>query len=79
MWSIAFASRRSSSPPPTIPFVPVGPFRDPAVSGNPAVRVVVTPRGGHCGFVARRGDGSRDDGYWAERAVVDFAAEHASS
>jgi uncharacterized protein len=61
------------------PFVPVGPFRDPAVSGNPAVRVVVTPRGGHCGFVARRGHGSRGDGYWAERAVVDFAAEHASS
>ena len=61
------------------PFVPVEPFRDPAVLDNPAVRVVLTPRGGHCGFVSRRGDGSRDDGYWAERAVVDFVTEHASS
>ncbi len=47
--------------------------------GNPAVRVVITPHGGHCGFVARRGNGSRDDGYWAERAVVDFVTEHAAS
>ncbi len=61
------------------PFVPVEPFSDPALLGNPAVRVVVTPHGGHCGFVARRVDGSDDDGYWAERAVVDFATEHASS
>jgi len=59
------------------PFVPVEPFRDPAVAGNPAVRVVITPRGGHCGFVARRRNGDRDDGYWAERAVVDHAAAHA--
>ena len=60
------------------PFVPVGPFRDPAVAGNPAVRVVITPHGGHCGFVTRRTHGA-DDGYWAERAVVEFVAEHASS
>jgi hypothetical protein len=59
------------------PFVPVGPFRDPAIRDNPAVRVVITPRGGHCGFVARRADGDGDDGYWAERAVVAFVAEHA--
>jgi predicted alpha/beta-fold hydrolase len=39
--------------------------------------VVITPRGGHCGFVARRRNGDRDDGYWAERAVVDHAAAHA--
>jgi predicted alpha/beta-fold hydrolase len=61
------------------PFVPIGPFRDPAISGNPAVRVVVTRRGGHCGFVSRRERGRRADGYWAERAVVDFVAQHASS
>ena len=60
------------------PFVPVGPFSDPTLLGNPAVRVVITPHGGHCGFVARRMDGRSDDGYWAERAVVDFVAEHAS-
>jgi uncharacterized protein len=57
------------------PFVPVDPFRDPALTGNPAVRLVVTPHGGHCGFVARRANGA-DDGYWAERAVVDFATCH---
>ncbi len=60
------------------PFVPVGPFHDPAIRDNPAVQVVITPRGGHCGFVARRLAGRGDDGYWAERAVVDFAAEHVS-
>ena len=59
------------------PFVPIGPFGDPAIAGNPAVRVVITRHGGHCGFVSRRVDGSRADGYWAERAVVDFVAEHA--
>jgi predicted alpha/beta-fold hydrolase len=58
------------------PFVPVSPFHDPDVAGNPAVRLVITEFGGHCGFVARRGNGA-GDGYWAEQAVVDFAAEHA--
>jgi hypothetical protein len=61
------------------PFVPVEPFSDLALRGNAAVRVVITRHGGHCGFVARRVDGRDDDGYWAERAVVDFVAEHASS
>ena len=28
------------------PFVPVAPFRDPAVTNNPQVRVVITPYGG---------------------------------
>jgi uncharacterized protein len=59
------------------PFVPVEPFRDPALAGNPAVRVVITPHGGHCGFVSRRGNGRADDGYWAERMVVDFVAKYA--
>jgi predicted alpha/beta-fold hydrolase len=61
------------------PFVPVGPFSDPTLLGNPAVRVVITPHGGHCGFVARRTDGHSGDGYWAERAVVDFVSKHAST
>jgi predicted alpha/beta-fold hydrolase len=55
------------------PFVPVAPFRDPAVTGNPHIRVVVTRHGGHCGFVAEPADG--DDGYWAERRIVRFAEE----
>ena len=33
------------------PFVPPGPFRDPAVTSNPNVHVVLTPHGGHCGFI----------------------------
>jgi uncharacterized protein len=56
------------------PFVPPEPFCDRAVTDNPAITVVLTPEGGHCGFVseARTYD---DDGYWAERRVVDFVRE----
>jgi uncharacterized protein len=53
------------------PFVPPGPFRDPRVTGNPHITTVVTRYGGHCGFIGEAGD---DDGYWAERLVVDFIA-----
>lgn len=53
------------------PFVPVAPFRDPALTRNPHITVVITPHGGHCAFVERR-DGDYD-GYWAEREIVRFA------
>jgi uncharacterized protein len=53
------------------PFVPIGQFSVPAVADNPRIRVVVTPHGGHCGYVA---DPSGYDGYWAEQQVVAFAA-----
>jgi predicted alpha/beta-fold hydrolase len=56
------------------PFIAVPPFRDPRVSGNPSIRVVITRYGGHCGFVEAARDGY--DGYWAEREIVDFAARH---
>ena len=60
------------------PFVPVAPFRDPALTGNPNVRVIVTPHGGHCGFIeAAGGDGY--DGYWAERRIVEFARSMTST
>ena len=52
------------------PFVPVGPFYDAAVTGNPAITVKVTPYGGHCAFLEQP-DGSYD-GYWAEREIVRF-------
>jgi uncharacterized protein len=59
------------------PFVPVEPFSDPAVTGNPAIRLVITSRGGHCGFVSRSVD--RFDGYWAERTVVAFTKAQAGT
>ena len=56
------------------PFVPADPFRDPAVTGNPNITVVVTEHGGHCAYV-ERADGEYD-GYWAEREIVRFVSAH---
>jgi predicted alpha/beta-fold hydrolase len=53
------------------PFVPTSPFRDPRVRGNPHITVVITPHGGHCGFLTESNNG--DDGYWAETQVMRFA------
>ena len=58
------------------PFVPAEPFRDPAVTGNPHITVVVTKHGGHCAYVERAED---YDGYWAEREIVRFVTAHAGS
>lgn len=55
------------------PFVPVAPFRDPRIAANPHITLIVTPHGGHCGFVTDAS--SDDDGYWAERRIVEFAEE----
>jgi uncharacterized protein len=55
------------------PFVPVEPFLDPQVTGNPNVRVIVTEHGGHCGFLGPS-NGADDDGYWAENAIVEFVS-----
>jgi len=52
------------------PFIPPEQFLDPKVTGNPAITLVMTERGGHCGFVEAARDGY--DGYWAEAAVVEF-------
>ena len=53
------------------PFVPVAPFRDPCVTTNPNINLIVTRHGGHCGFIAERSPDS--DGYWAEDQIVRFA------
>lgn len=55
------------------PFVPPDPFRDPALAAHAHLSTVVTAHGGHCGFV---GLPNGDDGYWAERTVVEFLAFH---
>jgi uncharacterized protein len=54
------------------PFVPITPFRDPTLTSNPNIRLVVTRHGGHCGFVSRSSTG---DCYWAEERIMDFVAE----
>jgi hypothetical protein len=56
------------------PFIALPPFRDPKVTGNPAITLAITRHGGHCGFIEAARDGY--DGYWAEREVVDFASRH---
>jgi uncharacterized protein len=59
------------------PFVPSAPFLDPLVTGNPHVTLRLLDHGGHCGFVGpKTGD---DDGYWAERQIVNFFLERVSA
>ena len=55
------------------PFVPVQPFREPRLTGNPCITLIVTRHGGHCGFLEASANGS--DGYWAESRIVQFAVE----
>jgi uncharacterized protein len=57
------------------PFVPVAPFRAPAVTGNPHVLVHVMRHGGHCAFLERHT--GEYDGYWAEREIVRFVTAQA--
>jgi len=54
------------------PFVPSAPFGDPRVRANRHLNVIVTKYGGHCGFAADAN--GKDDGYWAETQIVEFAA-----
>jgi predicted alpha/beta-fold hydrolase len=57
------------------PMVPAESLPVDAARANPAVRLVVTPHGGHTAFV----DGAPwRPGFWAERAVADFLAAAAA-
>jgi uncharacterized protein len=58
------------------PFVPAEPFRSRVLAANPHIELHITRHGGHCGFIGpRSGD---DDGYWAEKQIVEFVArQHA--
>ena len=55
------------------PFVPTSPFRDPAVTNNLHIHVVITKCGGHCAYIER--ENGEYDGYWAEREIVRFVGE----
>jgi hypothetical protein len=55
------------------PFVPPEPFRDPLVTDNPHITMVLTKHGGHCGFVTEPANGS--DGYWAEDTILRYVRE----
>jgi predicted alpha/beta-fold hydrolase len=57
------------------PFVPHQPFLDARLTGNPHITLRLSKHGGHCGFVGVAA--GRDDGYWAERRIVDFVEEKA--
>jgi uncharacterized protein len=52
------------------PFVPVEPFADPAVTGNPHIATILSRHGGHCAFVSR--PNGAHDGYWAEWKAVEY-------
>ena len=56
------------------PFVPPGPFTEPAVTRNRNITLKLTPHGGHCGFIEESCAGY--DGYWAEREIVRFLVAH---
>ena len=60
------------------PFVPAETFAHPSVTGNSHITARLTPHGGHCAYVERVSNGSNRsyDGYWAEREVIRFAAQH---
>ncbi len=55
------------------PFLPLPATEAAAAVPNPALRRVFTDRGGHVGFVARRGQGPRR--FWAEEEAADFLAK----
>ncbi len=57
------------------PFVPPSAAKDPALADIPRLTRLITRHGGHCGFIGRATH--EDDGYWAERQVIDFVAAHA--
>jgi predicted alpha/beta-fold hydrolase len=59
------------------PFIPPEQFREAVVRDNPAVTVVITEGGGHCGFFSQ--PTATFDGYWAEHATVAFAERHVAA
>ena len=57
------------------PFIPIEPFRDPAIASNPHITLVTPAHGGHVGFVGR--GSNSEDRFWAENRVVEFCRRYA--
>jgi predicted alpha/beta-fold hydrolase len=57
------------------PIIPVGPFE--RASYSPTTRLVVTPCGGHLGFISR--GGSDPDRRWLDWRVIEWIASHSKS
>ena len=59
------------------PFIVITPASRALLAANPATQFLVTPHGGHCGFINRR---QPDEGvYWAEARVVQFCETQLSA
>jgi predicted alpha/beta-fold hydrolase len=54
------------------PFIPFGMFSIPAITKNPFIDLIVTRKGGHCGFFQRRQ--SHEDRYWAENRLIEMVS-----
>ncbi len=55
------------------PFIPLEPFRDPAIVQNPNITVVAPQHGGHCAFISNV---KGEERFWAEARVVEFCLRH---
>jgi uncharacterized protein len=51
------------------PFVPFAPFQNPAIQGNPRIKLSAPEHGGHCAFISRQGGTER---FWAEARIVEY-------
>lgn len=58
------------------PFIRMQPETLRRIAANPNITYVETDDGGHCAFLGERNGDPADDGRWAEREVVEFAAGH---
>ena len=51
------------------PFVLYASFLAAKIADNPAIRLVATKHGGHCGFISKHSGAER---FWAEQRIVEF-------
>jgi predicted alpha/beta-fold hydrolase len=53
------------------PFVPFGPFQNPAILNNRWITLMAPEHGGHCAFISEEDGPER---FWAEARIVEFCA-----